>query len=70
MNNSFKDYDITSDSNVNCIYTQLVQNGEGRCLRRSLSGIEEKTISEYKNETNVRSNDLEYFLKFGLIFFQ
>ncbi|CAA7020629.1 unnamed protein product [Microthlaspi erraticum] len=29
---------------------KLVQNGEGRCLRRSLSGIEEKTISEYKNE--------------------
>ncbi|CAE6151459.1 unnamed protein product [Arabidopsis arenosa] len=30
---------------------KLVQNGEGRCLRRSLSGIEEKTISEYNNET-------------------
>jgi hypothetical protein len=30
---------------------KLVQNGEGRCLRRSLSGIEEKTIFEYNNET-------------------
>ncbi|CAN8328782.1 unnamed protein product [Cochlearia groenlandica] len=30
---------------------KLVQNGEGRCLRSSLSGIEEKTISEYKNES-------------------
>ncbi|XP_020872738.1 phosphatidylinositol/phosphatidylcholine transfer protein SFH2 isoform X2 [Arabidopsis lyrata subsp. lyrata] len=30
---------------------KLVQNGEGRCLRRSLSGIEEKTISEYNSET-------------------
>ncbi|XP_023635680.1 phosphatidylinositol/phosphatidylcholine transfer protein SFH2 isoform X2 [Capsella rubella] len=30
---------------------KLVQNGEGRCLRRNLSGIEEKTISEYKKES-------------------
>jgi hypothetical protein len=47
---------------------KLVQNGEGRCLRRSLSGIEEKTIFEYNNETKVRSKDLECFsLKFGSV---
>ncbi|ESQ53173.1 hypothetical protein EUTSA_v10024853mg [Eutrema salsugineum] len=33
---------------------KLVQNGEGRCPRKSLSGIEEKTISEYKNETKLK----------------
>ncbi|CAH8349951.1 unnamed protein product [Eruca vesicaria subsp. sativa] len=30
---------------------ELVQNGEGRCPRKSLSGIEEKTIPGYKNVT-------------------
>ncbi|CAL9228595.1 unnamed protein product [Arabidopsis halleri] len=39
---------------------KLVQNGEGRCLRRSLSGIEEKTISEYNNETKKCEPDETY----------
>ncbi|CAE6151480.1 unnamed protein product [Arabidopsis arenosa] len=40
---------------------KLVQNGEGRCLRRSLSGIEEKTISEYNNETKKKCEPEETY---------
>uniref|UniRef100_A0A1J3D0L8 Phosphatidylinositol/phosphatidylcholine transfer protein SFH3 n=1 Tax=Noccaea caerulescens TaxID=107243 RepID=A0A1J3D0L8_NOCCA len=31
---------------------KMVQNGEGKCPRKTLSNIEEKTISEYENPTN------------------
>ncbi|CAH8273804.1 unnamed protein product [Arabidopsis lyrata] len=40
---------------------KLVQNGEGRCLRRSLSGIEEKTISEYNSETKKKCEPEETY---------
>ncbi|KAL1190270.1 Phosphatidylinositol/phosphatidylcholine transfer protein SFH2 [Cardamine amara subsp. amara] len=42
---------------------KLVQNGEGKCLRRSLSDIEEKTISEYKNETKKKCEPEETYKK-------
>ncbi|XP_010446447.1 PREDICTED: phosphatidylinositol/phosphatidylcholine transfer protein SFH2-like isoform X1 [Camelina sativa] len=38
---------------------KLVQNGEGRCLRSSLSDIEEKTISESKNQTKKKCEPCE-----------
>ena len=38
---------------------KLVQNGEGRCLRKSLSGIEEKTISVSKNNITEKCEPFE-----------
>ncbi|KAH0893877.1 hypothetical protein HID58_056306 [Brassica napus] len=38
---------------------KLVQNGEGRCPRKSLSGIEEKTISVCKNVTEEKREVFE-----------
>lgn len=40
---------------------QMVQNGEGKCTRRSLSDIEEKTISE-DDKVLVISSSFAFFI--------
>lgn len=45
--------------------SQMVHNGEGKCPRKSLSGIEEKIISE---DENAYSKVLKSWLKFPFHF--
>lgn len=40
---------INITSKFAILLRQMVQNGYAKCLRRTLSGIEEKTISEEEN---------------------
>lgn len=40
----------------------MVQNGEGKCPRKTLSNIEEKTISVYESTTEVKHTKPNIFL--------
>ncbi|KAA0045573.1 phosphatidylinositol/phosphatidylcholine transfer protein SFH3-like isoform X1 [Cucumis melo var. makuwa] len=45
---------------------KMVQNGEGKCRRRSLSNVEERTISEDDNTTSTKACKYNFFLFFFL----